>query len=153
MPADGLQIGARVIAEIMVTHVASSGEAAVATRLCPGRVIHTYAVGDGTTESLTAVDVMLDNEGVAVRLPVEQVRLAVPDDVIDNVRTAADPAIAAQLLDARLARQAKATGELGHIAEQTRLAAAADVDRINLIRRRLRVIFPDLPDLDGEDGP
>lgn len=75
------------------------------------------------------------------------------DDVIDNVRSAADPAIAAQALDARLARQAKQLRELGHIAEQTRVAASADVDRITLIRKRLRSVFPDLPTIDGADGP
>lgn len=65
----------------------------------------------------------------------------------------ADPAIAAQQLDARLARQIKSLRDLGHIAEQTRLQADEDVRRIMLIRRRLRVVFGDeLPDLD-DPGP
>lgn len=78
----------------------------------------------------------------------------VPDDVIDNVQRLRNySADAAQAFDARLARTAKDLRSLAHIAEQTRVATAGDVDRINLVRRRLRTVFPDLPSLDGEDGP
>lgn len=139
-----LQAGDRVIATIDVTHVAqASGEQRNSQRNVRGVV--TGLAGPLADH----VNVMLDDEGLVVSLRRAQVRLAVPDDVLDNVRSVADPAIAAQVLDARLARQAKDVADLGHIAEQTRVQAAADVGRINLIRRRLRTVFHDLPGLDA----
>lgn len=149
---DDLQVRMRVIVDLRVaTIVAGSGDEVESTRSFPGRIIAIHP-GPGDPDDRT-IDVMLDDGSLHVRVRRAQVRPAVPDDVIDNVRSAADPAIAAQALDARLARQAKQLRELGHIAEQTRVAASADVDRITLIRKRLRSVFPDLPAIDGADGP